>query len=181
MSERTKRFAALGLDYVVILGWMATLGVISAVIFLVRGELPDTMGTLGPWGSEVLYFFLLTFVVGFYLYKGESGANHATWGKRKIGLVVRGRDGSIPSKMQILLRTVVKLAPWETAHLFIWQMMDVFHREGWEAMPPVWIFVGLNAASAAAVVYIVMVFATGRGPHDLVARTVVQLRTKPVD
>lgn len=60
--------------------------------------------------------------------------------------------------MQILLRTIVKLVRWEFAHFFAWQMMYVFYREGWEAMPPVWVLVGLNAATAAAVAYIVMFF-----------------------
>lgn len=179
MRERTRRLAALGLDYLVILGWMSVLGLISAVVFLVRGELPDTLRTLGPVGSEVLYFLLLTFVVGIYLYKTESGGRHATWGKRKMGLEVCNEDGATPNKTQILLRTVVKLAPWEFAHFFVWQMMYVFYREGWEAVPPVWVFVGLNAATAAALVYIVMVLAAGRGPHDLAARTMVRLPMKP--
>ena len=39
-------------------------------------------------------------------------------------------------------------------------------------MPPTWIFIG-QQATVAAVVYIVMVVVTGRGPHDRVAGTVV--------
>ncbi|GAA5225487.1 RDD family protein [Paeniglutamicibacter antarcticus] len=179
MRKRTKRFAALGLDYLVIMGWLAVLGVCSTVVFLVRGELPDTLGMLAPLGSGVLYFFLLVFAVGVYLFKTESGEYHATWGKRKMGLEVRSTDGRTPNKMQILLRTIVKLVPWEFAHIFVWQMMYVFYREGWEAMPPVWVFVGLNPATAAALVYIVRVLVTGRGPHDMAGRTMVRLRVKP--
>jgi uncharacterized RDD family membrane protein YckC len=176
MSERTRRLAALGLDYLVILAWMIVLGLVTAIIFLTRGELPDTLGMFGPIGSELLYFLLLTFVVGIYLYRTESGPRRNTWGKRRMGLEVIGMDGSVPRRMKILLRTIVKLLPWETAHFFIRQLMGVIHREGKEANPPAWIYVGINAATAAAIAYIVMVLATGRGPHDLAAGTRVRLR-----
>ena len=176
MSERTRRLAALGLDYLVILAWMIILGLVSAIIFLTRGELPDTLGMFGPIGSELLYFLLLTFVVGIYLYRTESGPHRSTWGKRRMGLEVIGIDGSVPKRTKILLRTVVKLLPWETAHFFIWQLMGVIYREGKDATPGAWIFVGMHAATAAAIVYVAMVMASGRGPHDLAAGTRVRLR-----
>jgi uncharacterized RDD family membrane protein YckC len=179
MSERTRRLAALGLDYLVILAWMIVLGLVTAIIFLTRGELPDTLGKFGPIGSEILYFLLLTFVVGVYLYKTESGPRRSTWGKRRMGLEVTGLDGSVPKPTKILLRTIVKLLPWETAHFFIWQLMGVVYRDGNEATPRAWIFVGMHTATAAAIVYIVMVLATGRGPHDLAAGTRVRLRAVP--
>ena len=180
MRERTRRLAALGLDYLVILAWMAVLGAASALVFLVRGELPDTLGTLGPLGSQLVYFLLLTFVVGSYLYLTESGAHHASWGKRRMGLEVARADGAVPGRRMILLRTIVKLLPWEGAHFFMWQMMYVYYREGYEATPPVWVFLGLNAATVAALLYVVMVLATGRGPHDVAAGTRVRLRGEPV-
>lgn len=179
MRERTRRLAALGLDYVVILAWMIVLGVVSTVVFLIRGELPDTLGTIGPLGSQLVYFLLLTFVVGVYLYRTESGPHHATWGKRKLGLEVRAADGAAPNRTKILLRTIVKLLPWEGAHFFVWQMMYVYYREGYESTPPAWVVVGLNAVTVAALLYIVLVFVTGRGPHDAAAGTRVQLRRVP--
>lgn len=179
MSERTRRLAALGLDYLVILAWMIVLGLVAAIIFLTRGELPDTLGRFGPIGSELLYFLLLTFVVGIYLYRTESGPHRSTWGKRRMGLEVIGIDGTVPKRTKILLRTVVKLLPWETAHFFIWQLMGVVYRDGAEADPRAWIYLGMNAATAAAIAYIAMVMATGRGPHDLAAGTRVRVRAVP--
>ncbi|MCO4275516.1 RDD family protein [Pseudarthrobacter sp. HLT3-5] len=152
---------------------MAFLGLLSFLAYLVLGSLPDNLGTLGPLGSQVLYFFLLTFVVGAYLYRCESGPHHATWGKRRMGLTVVGIDGAAPSRRRILVRTVVKLLPWEAAHFFVWQMMWTFYQHGYEAAPPVWVFLGLQASTAAALVYIAMVVFTGRGPHDRAAGTVV--------
>ncbi|WP_248758474.1 RDD family protein [Pseudarthrobacter sp. SSS035] len=168
-----RRLLALLLDYVVILAWMAFLGFLSFLTHVVMGSLPDTLGTLGPLGSQVLYFFLLTFVVGVYLYRCESGPHHSTWGKRRLGLAVVGVDGAAPSRSRILVRTVVKLLPWEAAHFFVWQMMWTFYQHGYDAAPPVWIFLGLQASTAAALVYIAMVVFTGRGPHDRAAGTVV--------
>jgi hypothetical protein len=88
-----RRLLALLLDYVVILAWMTFLGLLSFLTYVVLGSLPDTVGTLGPFGSQVLYFFLLTFVVGVYLYRCESGPHHSTWGERRMGLAVVGVDG----------------------------------------------------------------------------------------
>lgn len=173
MSERTRRLAAPGLDYLVVLG------LVTAIIFLARGELPDALGRFGPIGSELPYFPLLTFVDGFHLCRTESGPRRRTWGKRRMGLEVVGLDGPMPRRTQVLLRTVVKLLPWETAHFFIWQFMGVIYREGQDATPRAWIFAGMHTATAAAIVCIVIVLATGRGPHDLAAGTKVGLRAVP--
>ena len=122
---------------------------------------------------------MLTFVVGVYLYKTESGPQRSTRGKRRMGLDVSATDGSVPKRSKILLRTIVKLLPWETAHFFIRQLMGVIHREGSEATPRASIFVGLNIPAAAAIVYIAMVVATGRGPHDPAAGTEIRVRAVP--
>lgn len=168
-----RRLLALLLDYGVILAWMAFLGLLALLVYLILGSLPDTLGILGPVGSQVLYFFLLTFVVGVYLYRCESGPHHATWGKRRTGLAVVGVVGAAPSRRRVLVRTVVKLLPWELSHFFVWQMMWTFYQHGYDASPPLWVFLGLQASSAAAIVYIAMVIFTGRGPHDRAAGTVV--------
>ena len=168
-----RRLLALLLDYLVILAWMAVLVLLSLLWFGIFGDFPDTLAMLGPLGSQVLFFFLLTFVVGVYLYRTEAGPRHGTWGKRRMGLAVAAQNGTAPSRKQILLRTVVKLLPWEWAHIFVWQMMWFYYLNGYEAMPPTWIFIGQQVATVAAVVYIVMVLFTGRGPHDRAAGTVV--------
>ncbi|MGW6173783.1 RDD family protein [Arthrobacter sp. NPDC055138] len=168
-----RRLLALLLDYLVILTWMAVLALLSLLWRGVFGDFPDTLAVLGPLGSQTLFFFLLTFVVGVYLYRTEAGPRHATWGKRRMGLTVAALNGTAPSRKQILIRTVVKLLPWECAHIFVWQMMWFYYLHGYQAMPPTWIFIGQQAATAAAVAYIAMVLVTGRGPHDRAAGTVV--------
>lgn len=133
-SHATRRLTALVLDYLVILAWMTILALGSAVVYPSLGYYPDTLGFLGPIGSQILFFFLLTFVVGIYLYKCESGRYQATWGKRRMGLKVMDTRGGRLLHRQVIVRTAVKLAPWEVAHVFVWQMMWAFYQSGYDAM-----------------------------------------------
>lgn len=169
------RIKASLIDYLVILAWMVTIGLVGFVLARLFGGYPDFLGTLGPIGTQIVAFFVLTFPVGVYLYKAESGSQHATIGKRKIGLRVSGLDGTAPSRSSIFLRTLVKLLPWEIAHTFVWQMQYVFYRSGYEADMPMWILVGLNASMILVTIYVAMIVLRkdGRAPHDLVAKTYV--------
>lgn len=169
-----RRLAALLLDYLVILAWMTVLAAGSLTVYLLSGELPDVLGALGAAGAQATFFLLLTVPVGLYLYLAESGPQHATWGKRRLGLTVLARDGAAPSRQQVGVRTVVKLLPWEVAHTFIWQMQAVFYTEGFDATIPPWVFVGLNAVNVAIIVYLAMsLLGARRGPHDRAAGTIL--------
>ena len=169
-----RRLSAVLLDYLVILGWMVVIGLGSLTVLAIRGDYPDVLGALGPYGAQATFFLLLTLPVGLYLFLTESGPAQATWGKRRRGLVVQARTGARPTRSQVALRTVVKLLPWEVSHGLIWQMQWVFHEEGYSADVPIWVFVGLNAVTAVVLVYLVMSL-TGerRGPHDRASGTVV--------
>ena len=166
--------AALLLDYLVILGWMALLGLGSFVFAVLTGGYPDVLGAFGPVVAQAVFFLLLTLPVGVYLYLGESSSAQASWGKRRLGLRVTTTAGNRPSRRQVAMRTVVKLLPWEVAHTFLWPMQAVFYRDGYDADVPVWIFAGLNAVLVAVVVYLATSLLGGRrGPHDWAASTVV--------
>lgn len=82
------RIKASFIDYLVILIWMVTIGLIGFSLSLLFGGYPDFLGELGPIGTQVLFFFVLTFPVGIYLYKTESGSRHATIGKQKTDMRV---------------------------------------------------------------------------------------------
>lgn len=172
------RLKALFLDYAIILIWMAFIGLISSLLYLAAGGYPDYLGTLGPFGAQILFFFVLTFPAGLYLYVTESSTRHATFGKRKAGLKVTKTDGGELTKKNILMRTVVKLLPWEIAHTFAWQMQYVFYRNGYDSDVPVWIFIGLQLATVLAVIYVatIAIRRDGRGPHDVAAGTLVVYR-----
>ena len=85
-------------------------------------------------------------------------------------------DDRPPLRRNILLRTIVKLLPWEIAHTFVWQMQYVFYKSGYEADVPVWIFVGLNVPIVLIFIYIAMIALRrdGRAPHDLAGGTIVK-------
>lgn len=170
----TKRIAALFIDYLYILTYMVFLAVVNFVLFgFVLQSYPDYLGLLGPVGSQLLFFTVLTFPVGLYLYFTESSSTHATFGKQRLHLRVNNKVGGKPTKKQIALRTIVKLLPWEIAHIFVWQLQYVFYTFGYDATPPVWIWTGMNISTVLAIVYVAMVAfrKDGRGPHDLVAGT----------
>ena len=78
-------------------------------------------------------------------------------------------DGSRASWGRILVRTVVKLLPWEIAHFFVWQTVDVVS-QGAVAFPA-WLVAGLVVANFLPVAYVltVAVQRDRRGPHDLIA------------
>jgi len=169
-----RRLAALLLDYLVILAWMTVLAVVSLAVYLSIGDYPDVLGAVGPFGAQAVFFTLLTLPVGLYLYLSESGTAQATWGKRRMRLVVRSHDGARPGRGQVAIRTVVKLLPWEISHTLIWQMQAVFHRSGYDAEIPIWIFVGLGAVDIAILVYLgTSLFGRQLGPHDRASRTIV--------
>jgi uncharacterized RDD family membrane protein YckC len=173
-----RRIKASLIDYLVILAWMAIIGLVGLTLSLITGGYPDYLGTFGPVGAQIIFFFVLTFPVGIYLYVSEVGTRQATIGKIKVGMRVVTLEGGAPSKISILMRTIVKLLPWEIAHTFIWQMQYVFYQSGYEADVPIWIFAGLNVSMILVIIYVAMIALRqdGRAPHDLVAGTRVDLR-----
>lgn len=174
-----RRLAALLLDYLLILAWVVVLlGATLAVDFAVFGGIPDLYGIVGIAGSEALTFCALTLPVGIYLFLCERSPAHATWGKRMLRLTVTRADGLPPSPTRILVRTVVKLLPWEFAHFFVFQ---VVYYSVYLALPatPAWVLAGLIAANVIPLVYLAIVAFSPqrRGPHDYAAGTAVHART----
>lgn len=170
-----RRVCASLIDYLVILVWMATIGLASLAVYLLLGEYPNFLGMLGPVGAQTVFFFVLTFPVGLYLFFTESGPRRASFGKRKMSMQVTDVNGGALTKTSILVRTIIKLLPWEIAHTFIWQMQYIFYQNGYNAEVPLWIFVGLNVSTVLVILYLLMIAVRrdARGPHDIFAGTYV--------
>jgi uncharacterized RDD family membrane protein YckC len=164
-----RRIGALLIDYALILGWIAVVAGVSALIAAVSGGYANWLD-LGTAVAELLGFVVLVLPVGVYLFLCERSARQATVGKRVLGLRVVAVDGSRASAGRILVRTVVKLLPWEVAHFFVWQTVDAVSRGGEFAA---WLLAGLVVADLLPVVYVLVVAfqRDRRGPHDLVAGT----------
>lgn len=166
-----RRILALLVDYALILGWMAVLGLISFVTFLISGGLLNWL-TFGVAGAQLLGFLVLVLPVGVYLFVTES-SRQATVGKRVMGLRVVSADTlGRPTWPRILVRTVVKLLPWEFAHFFVWQLAGALASGPGDLVPP-WIIVGLVIADILPIAYVAAVALQRdrRGPHDLAAGT----------
>lgn len=170
------RILALLVDYVLILGWMAVLGVLSLLLYLATGQLYNWL-ELGAAGAQLLGFAVLVLPVALYLYFSESSAHQATAGKRTMKLQVADhRTGGRPGRRQILVRTVIKLLPWEIAHFSAWHII-AFVSAGGGHWPP-WLLAVAVFADVLPFIYILVVAVhfQGRGPHDLVAGTRVVTR-----
>lgn len=173
-----RRIAALLIDYALILGWVAVVAAVSAGIALVNGGYADWLA----WGigiAELLGFVVLVLPVGIYLFVTESSSRQATVGKRVLKMRVVARDGSRAPAWRILIRTIVKLLPWEIAHFFVWHVVAAASGDG---VFPLWLIAGLVFADLLPIAYVLTVLLEPqrRGPHDLVAGTRV-VRTPSVE
>lgn len=164
-----RRLLALLIDYALIVAYLIVLVLGALLVARITGTFTDWLA-FGTFGAELLGFVFLVLPVGVYLYAGEASARQATVGKRVLGLrVVLEADGERPGRVRILVRTVIKLIPWEFAHFFVWQAAA----SAGLAVFPSWITVGIAAANLLPIVYLVCVLVQRdkRGPHDLVAGT----------
>jgi uncharacterized RDD family membrane protein YckC len=170
------RVQALLLDYAIILGWMAVLIVATFTISVITGDVFNWL-ILGTEGAQALGILFLVLPVGIYLFASEASRHQATVGKRVLHLqVVDASTGARPSRSRILVRTIVKLLPWEVAHFALWNTVGLAAAD--ESDYPVWLLVTMVIANALPVLYIAMVAIQKdrRGPHDLVAGTRVVRR-----
>lgn len=118
VSFGTRIFAFLW-DYVIILGYIILLIGLS---FLIR-PLVIPMFTTNPLLAEFTGFLFITLPVYLYFAVCEGSKAHATWGKRKMGIVVAGIYGQPIGLGTSLFRSALKFLPWELAHFTIWHMV----------------------------------------------------------
>ncbi len=152
-------------DYLVVIGLLL-------VVLIVVG-VPTLLGWLhlgGVWDNLALSDIAITLltVLPFliYLASTESGARHATWGKRRTGLGVFDRNGHPPQTGAVWVRNIVKLSPWQLAHMGVESLI----RNGHSTVGIVFYVTSL----------VLLVTVAGpplldrRGMHDVIAGTVVQ-------
>lgn len=112
-----------------------------------------------------------TVSIPFWLYYSllESSARQATFGMRLWGLRVTDTEGKRIGFGRALLRTVVKLLPFELNHLVLFLPTPI-----WSDPQPEFRF-GFVVVNALMILYIVTMLVTRRkqSVHDLVAGTIV--------
>lgn len=116
MSPVGPRIRSWWWDYVVVVAWLlillAMFGGATAL-----GWIDLSMLASRPGMGDV--FVALVTVVSYlaYLVRTEVSAAHATWDKRRTGLTVRAAAGTPPMRRSVLIRNLVKVAPWQLGHM----------------------------------------------------------------
>jgi len=143
--QRVKAFA---LDYTIILCYLAVLTLFFLLI--------NSLSRITEWlfsdriRAQLTGFFLITLPVSLYFALSESSNQRATWGKKRMGLVVTNSNGGRLNLWRSLARTFLKFIPWELSHTLIWQINfspqsgSILINYGFIL---VYILIGLNIAS----------------------------------
>lgn len=122
-------------------------------------------------GPQIERWVLLTVSLPtwFYFTLSEGSKRQGTIGKQLLGLQVTDMAGQRISFGRALLRTMVKLAPWEITHLSLMLPTPLFQEDEPEFRP------GLIIANLLLIIYIALMALTPRKQslHDLLARTAV--------
>lgn len=144
----------------------ATLGAVCGLILYL---------TIGfDWMQNGFLFWLYVFLtvsIPCWLYYSllESSARRATFGMRLFGLQVADSDGGRVGFGRALLRTVIKLLPFEINHLVMFLPTPIW------SDPNSGFRVGFVVVNALMILYLATIFLTERrqSVHDLVAGTIV--------
>lgn len=160
-----RRLAAFGVDYLLILLYMAALATVSLMV-----AAPLLAKLAAPWQAQLLGFTTLTLPVTLYFAFGES-LSGATFGKRRLGLTVTGLAGARLPLGRSLLRSTAKFAPWELAHTavhrLVWWTADGATLVGWQLAWLAWFY---GASLLLAALYLLSLwFGTRRTPYDRLA------------
>lgn len=115
-----KRAGAFALDYILILGYLVGIALLSLLV--------NTFFGTSQWlfadrvRAQFVAFLIVTLPVTLYFAISESSPSQATWGKRRLKLKVTDQNGQQISAWRSLARTVLKFIPWELSHTLIWQI-----------------------------------------------------------
>lgn len=114
----SRRIAAFGLDYLLMLAYIALLVAISLIVI----GWPPKGPFLSPERYDLRAFLVLVLPVILYFALMEASARQATWGKRRMGLKVVSTGGARLSLGRSLVRSAAKFVPWQIAHTCLFQL-----------------------------------------------------------
>ena len=130
----------------------------------VAGYRPTT--GVGVWVASVVLISLPSWT---YFVVSDRSASGATLGKRLLRLRVRMAGEASVSLVRALVRTAIKLTPWELTHLALFAMAPALGAVGGTQLAVLWLVYALFALSLG-----VALRTDGRrSVHDLVAGTTV--------
>ncbi len=153
-----RRLAASAMDLLVVAFWAAVSGAGGLTLRAAGIEFTT------PAAWDLFAFFTLVLPVVITLAIQEASSAQASLGKRRLGLRVAGRSGTV-GPARSLLRSAVKFAPWQMAHT------AVFHLAAGSSSPG-WLGLSIGAQVVALLSLVLVVFDRhGRALHDVVAGT----------
>lgn len=155
----SRRLAAYLIDVCLL---FAILAPTALLVETALGIMPQTMSQV--WAATVISFSIPAWL---YFILSDCSRSGATVGKKLLHLKVVGAGGGQIGWLRALLRTAIKLLPWEMAHLFGFALAEHLG-QAWQAA-------GLFSANGLVLIYLaVLVSQRGRrSVHDLVARSEV--------
>lgn len=102
--------------------------------------------------------------------RAESGGRHATWGKRRLGILVEGTAQPLDAGRALLRNAVKILLPWQLGHVVT---LGAVYGD-FDTMRPGTIIATALLYPLMAVFAVMLLRRGGRGPHDLLAGTRVR-------
>jgi uncharacterized RDD family membrane protein YckC len=166
-SVGARRLFAFVLDCAVILGYAGLLAAVTLAAGRITGfgaRPPSTLA--GRFAGHAVAALVLTLPALLYLAASEASARGASLGKHALGLRVVDRGGGPLPFTRSLLRSALKLLPWELAHTALW------HTPGWpaQAQPGAATWIGVGLCYALTAWYVASLFVgSGRTPYDRLA------------
>jgi hypothetical protein len=164
-----RRLRAFVWDYLLILGFIMLLGMLSRLAPPVQALFQR------PVQRQVAAFVVLVLPVVLYFSLAEGSVSGTTWGKHKERLQVVCKNGCRLGMVRSFVRSMLKFLPWQIAHIAIYQSLP---GRSWPATV-IWLLYGL--AYGLALLYLLMIWrrADHRAPYDRLAGAAV-IETKRV-
>lgn len=160
-----RRLFAYGLDVLLL----------AVILLPLASGIAVVLGTDDMTGPDVWVRQLVTVSVPAWAYfiLTERLGNGRSVGKRALGIVTRGLDGRSPAWAAAIVRTALKLLPWELVHVAFFALAASFRR-----VEPVQLVVaGSSYVLMAAYLVVALLNGGERSVPDLAAGT----RVTPVE
>lgn len=113
----SKRAAAIAWDLPVIVAWAVVAGVIGVGLNWLVGLQPRS-----PWALDLQAFLTLILPVILTFAYQEASRAQATFGKRRLCVVVGDVAGRPPGRRRALVRSAVKFLPWQLGHTAVFHL-----------------------------------------------------------
>ena len=162
-----QRVKAFLFDYSIILGYLIAITVLGLLLRQFTSGFEWLFADrVRAQGTVIL---ILTMPVSLFFALGDASLKQGTWGKRRVGLKVKDKNGDRIGLGRSLLRTGLKFIPWELSHTVLWEIAfsngasSVLINYGYAF---VYLLIGLNITS-------VLLTKTNQSLYDLLAGTYV--------